>query len=312
MKIFRDITEIRRDKKTALTIGTFDGVHLGHRRLLDSLMGKSRENNLRNIVITFDPHPRIVLSSDNGIKLLNTLNEKLEAFEKLGIENVLVIKFTEEFSKQRSEEFLKSYIIDKIGVSEFIIGYDHKFGRNRDGDQNLLSRLSRKYDFSLSVVDGVSVNGNPVSSTSIRNQLLDGNVKSANHLLGRKYYLSGKVIKGAMRGRELGFPTANLKVTESNKLIPAQGVYAVESIVGNKNYNGIMNIGLRPTFEERIEPVIEVHIFDFNSDIYSNEIKIGFIDRIRDEKQFNSKDELIEQIKMDIEKAYSLIGNLVN
>ncbi len=311
MNIFDENSNIEKSKNTVVTIGTFDGIHRGHRKILDELLRISKEENSRNFVITFEPHPRTVVAQKFDIRLLTTLEEKKEIFENYGIENLMVINFTKEFSKLTSEEFIRKFICDKIGARHVVIGYDHKFGRNRDGNESTLRSLGEKFGFDVTQVPPIKENDVVISSTLIRNLLLKGKVEEANSYLGRNYSLSGKVVHGAGRGISLGFPTANLQPDSKRKLIPANGVYAVSVKLENKVYFGVMNIGFRPTFNQTPHAITEVHILDFNKDIYGENIKIEFVKRLRDEKKFVGKEELIKQIEDDIQRTKKIFKERV-
>ncbi len=312
MKIFNDKSNIVKDSNTVVTIGTFDGVHLGHRKILAETVSKSKEYNSRNFLITFDPHPRTVVSENYKMKLLTTKEEKIELLEKAGIENVYIVNFTKEFAQLSSEDFVKEILCDKIGARHLVIGYDHKFGKDRKGDEHLLLSLGKKYGFDVTTVGPVEMNGEIISSTLIRRYLLAGKVRKANDLLGREYSLTGKVVKGSMRGRELGFPTANIEVNSKNKLIPSNGVYIVKVKLEDRIKFGVLNIGFRPTFGDEEELFVEVHILDFREEIYNFEITVNFLEHLRPEIKFGSKEELIEQIKKDREEAINFVSNLVN
>jgi len=299
MQIYHDITEVTKNENTVITIGTFDGFHVGHQQIIQKVVDNSKKINGRNFVITFEPHPRSVVSKDYQIKLLTLLNEKSKLLEEAGIENLLVINFTKEFSLLSSEEFLKKYLIEKIGLKQLIIGHDHRLGKGRDGDENKIKELGEKYNFEVIPVPEIKVDGEIVSSTKIRNALSQGEIEKVNKFINRYYSFSGKVVKGAMRGRTLGFPTANIQPEDPNKMIPAKGVYVVEFILSEGKFFGLMNIGLRPTFQDVIEQVIEIYLFDFNKDIYGENADVKVIKKIRDEKKFNSKEELINQIEED-------------
>lgn len=311
MNIFDENSNIEKSKNTVVTIGTFDGVHRGHRKILDELIRISKEENSRNFVITFEPHPRTVVSQNFDIRLLTTLEEKKEIFRLYGIENLMIINFTKEFSKLTSEEFIRKFICNKIGARHVVIGYDHKFGRNRDGNESTLRNLGEKLGFDVTQVPPITENGVIISSTLIRNLLMDGKIEEANNYLGRNYSLSGKVVHGAGRGISLGFPTANLQPDSKQKLIPANGVYAVSVKLENKVYFGVMNIGFRPTFNQTPHAITEVHILDFNKNIYNENIEVQFVKRLRDEKKFGSKEQLVQQIENDIKRTKEIFKEKV-
>jgi len=310
MNIFHDISEINRDKNTFLTLGTFDGIHLGHRKIIDKLIGRSRSENGRNFLITFDPHPRNVISKNADFKILSTPAEKAIVLEKLGIMNLLVINFTTEFSQQTAEEFFKSYIIDRIGIREIVIGYDHHFGKGRGGDESTLREMGKQYRFGVATVDAFRLNGEIVSSTKIRKALFEGDIKTAGSYLGRHYEFSGLVIEGDRRGRELGFPTANIKPDNEYKLLPALGIYLVGFYVNNRNHFGLLSIGKRPTFYNSGKIVPEVYIYDFDDDIYDRMVKVTILERLRGEEKFSSADELIKQMRIDKQTGLEIIRNI--
>ncbi len=311
MNVFDSLSEVKKDKNTVVTIGTFDGIHLGHKKIIEKVIEKTSGYGGRNFVVTFDPHPRSVVSNGKDIKLLNTLEEKLNILSNFGIQNTLVIKFTKEFSQLSSEEFFKKYIIDGIGIKEVVIGYDHHFGKGRGGDKNTLDEMGIEFNFNVTSVDAVSIDGTTVSSTKIRNALNEGNVKQASMLLGRYYSFSGKVIKGDQRGRLLGFPTANIKLDDENKLLPLIGIYAVEFIVNSQKHFGLMSIGKRPTFYNDGSVTTEVYIFDFNDDIYDKSVTVNLVDRIRGEEKYSSAEKLIEQMNKDKEAGLEIFNKLV-
>ena len=311
MNVFDSLSEVKKDKNTVVTIGTFDGIHLGHKKIIEKVIEKTSGYGGRNFVVTFDPHPRSVVSNGKDIKLLNTLEEKLNILSDFGIQNMLVIKFTKEFSQLSSEEFFKKYIIDGIGIKEVVIGYDHHFGKGRGGDKNTLDEMGIEFNFNVTSVDAVSIDGTTVSSTKIRNALNEGNVKQASMLLGRYYSFGGKVIKGDQRGRLLGFPTANIKLDDENKLLPLIGIYAVEFIVNSQKHFGLMSIGKRPTFYNDGSVTTEVYIFDFNDDIYDKSVTVNLVDRIRGEEKYSSAEKLIEQMNKDKEAGLEIFSKLV-
>jgi len=235
MKIIKDLAEIQRDEKSVITLGTFDGLHLGHQQIVDTVIQKAQQSGGRSFLITFDPHPRKVIPGRNDVKILSTLEEKEIILAQLGLENLFVINFTTEFSRQSPEDFVKKYLVDGIGLKEIVIGHDHHFGKERDGNFELLQNLGRKFNFAVTLIPEFSVEGETVSSTKIRNSLLAGDVVKAGKMLGRLYTFQGKIVRGDGRGRKLGFPTANLSVENEDKLIPAKGIYAAECIVENEN-----------------------------------------------------------------------------
>ncbi len=312
MKFYSDKTNDIKLENTCVTIGTFDGLHLGHQDIINVLKNIGERENLSTTVVSFNPHPRRVVKESYDIKILTTLDEKKELLEKLGVDNFYVIEFTEDFSKQSSEEFVKNYIVDRFDAKHVVVGHDHKFGRDRGGDADSLCRLGEKYGFEVTSVDAVKQSEEIISSSKIRNALKYGEIEKANKYLGRSYTLEGKVVEGAKRGRILGFPTANLDTADNNKLIPQTGVYAVGCRLNDEQLHGVMNIGYRPTFNDDKELVPEVHIFKFNKNIYDEKLEINFIQRIRAEKKFSSKEELITQIEKDKKEAAKILGVEIN
>ncbi|MHB1686504.1 MAG: bifunctional riboflavin kinase/FAD synthetase [Ignavibacteriaceae bacterium] len=312
MEIFYSLSEVTKDKNTVLTLGTFDGIHPGHQKIIEKVVAEAARSNSRSFLITFDPHPRTVVSNNGDIKLLNTLHEKIEIIKNLGIQNILVINFTKEFSQISSEEFVKKYIVDSIGVKEIVIGHNHHFGKGRGGDEQALREMGKEFGFLVSTVDAVLQNGVVVSSTKIRNALVSGDVKLANSFLNRFYSFSGTVVKGDKRGRLLGFPTANIDLDDKNKLLPALGIYAVEFILDGKKNFGVMSIGKRPTFYNEGIITTEVYILDFDEDIYGKYVTVNTVERIRGEEKFSSADELIKQMKKDTETGKEILSKLIN
>jgi len=306
LKIIKEIKDIDL-KNPVVTIGTFDGVHEGHKEIIGNLKKSAKEINGETVVVTFEPHPRTVLYiSGKPIYLLNSYNEKLGLLEKSGIDNLVIINFTSEFSKINYKDFIKEIIIEKIKAKKLIIGYDHHFGYNREGNFDYLNELSKQFNFEVEKIQPHLVNYKPVSSSKIREMLAEGRITYANEFLGYDYMISGKVVEGNKIGREIGFPTANIQVDEPNKLVPADGVYAVRVSVENKIYKGMLNIGMRPTlnFNSR---TIEVNIFDFNEDIYGKDIRVFFKERIRNEMKFLNIDSLKEQINKDKFKCLEIL-----
>ncbi|MDX1639025.1 MAG: bifunctional riboflavin kinase/FAD synthetase [Balneolaceae bacterium] len=297
--------DVQRDPESVVTVGTFDGVHKGHRVLMETVLRKAEERNARSVIVTFDPHPRDIISpGERGIKLLTTLQERREILEDLGIDNMVVIPFDRDFSLLSSEEFVEDIIYNKIGVGEFVIGYDHHFGRNREGTIETIEEKGRELGFDAYVVSKQEVGDKTVSSTAIRKAISsEGNIELATELLGRYYMLNGTVIHGDKRGKEIGYPTANIKPEHPNKIIPKDGVYAVKVRLDGEWHGGMMNIGTRPTFDEKENRTLEVNIFEFDQDIYGKTLQVRFVKRIRDEKKFSGVDELVEQLKRDQRQA---------
>lgn len=314
MLLVNSIDKIKRDLNSAITIGTFDGLHIAHQAIIKKTKEIAQINSGRSVIITFNPHPRKVIDGVNSPKMLTTLDEKIEMIEKLdlSVDVLLVIPFTKDFSKLSSELFFKEILFNKIGFNNLIIGYDHFFGKNREGNVEFLKKMKEKFPFNLSIIDKIIIDDNVVNSTRIRNFLLNGEIVKANKLLGWNYFLKGIVVKGNMRGRELGFPTANLQIINTDKLIPKNGVYFIRVYLEKKVHYGFLNIGFRPTFDENKEIFIEAHIFDFNQDLYNKEIKIEFIEFLREEKKFNSAEELIIQLKIDKNKCFEILNNKNN
>jgi len=309
MTVYTEIDKIQYDPNSVLTVGTFDGLHRGHKEILQIVKRQAIALGCRSVVVTFDPHPRLVLDKKSKIKMLSTLEEKKALFESEGIDVLVILPFNEEFAQQTSEEFFEKYLIGRIGLQEIIVGYDHRFGKGRDGDEDTIRDIATKYKFSCKHVPAVQMNGLTISSTLIRNFLKSGYVKAAGEYLGHNYEMNGRVIEGARRGRTINFPTANIGLEDKNKLVPGYGVYAVLVRVDGTEKKGVMNIGIRPTFDETPVEHFEVHIIDFNKDVYGKEISVTFIERIREEKKFSSIEELQSQIAADKALAMKILGN---
>ncbi len=300
MKIIRNISDIRSDRESALTVGTFDGVHLGHQSILSRLFELADRHGYRSTIVTFEPHPRKVLGKPGNasLGLLTTIEEKLTLFESLGLEQIVIIPFTREFAAKSAEEFVKEILLERLRVKEMVIGHDHHFGRNREGTFEKLEQLGRKYGFRVYQVPPLEIDGQVVSSSAIRQLIVEGNMKMANKFLGRNYTLSGTVVHGDGRGKQIGFPTANLEVTDHDKLIPARGVYAVDVMLDSQFYRGMMNIGVRPTFDHD-SLTLEVHLFNFNASIYGKTLAVKFKKYIRPEKKFSGIEALRKQLQQD-------------
>lgn len=303
------LKNVERDPNSVISVGTFDGVHAGHRAIMDTVAEKAEKQGGRSVIVTFDPHPRNIINpGEEGIKLLTTLEERAEILEELGIDLMVVIPFDRDFSLLSSEEFVRDIIYDKIGVSEFVIGYDHQFGRNREGTIETIEKIGEELDFDTYVVSKREVGAKTVSSTAIRNAISEeGNMRQAAEFLQRPYRLNGMVVHGDKRGKEIGFPTANIKPEHNKKIIPKNGVYAVRLRINGDWYDGMMNIGTRPTFEGQTQ-TLEVHLFNFNEDIYGKEVQVRFYERIRDEKKFSGKEELVEQLGNDKKEVREILS----
>ncbi|MES2545612.1 MAG: bifunctional riboflavin kinase/FAD synthetase [Bacteroidota bacterium] len=298
MKIFHSLYDFKPTKKTIVTIGTFDGVHIGHKKIIEKLTTSQSVDDFESLILTFYPHPRMVLKSSPEIKLLNTIEEKAHLLENAGLNNLIIHPFDKAFSELSGEDFVKKILVDQFNVKKIIIGHDHRFGKNRSADIKDLIFYSKKYDFDVEQISAEEINEVSVSSTKIRNAILEGNINLAKDYLGYSYFFKGIVIYGKQLGRTLGFPTANIKMTEDYKLIPQNGVYVVQSFYQGKRLGGMMNIGTNPTLNGTNQ-AIEIHFFDFNSDLYGQEIEISILHRLRSEQKFESLDQLKQQLEND-------------
>lgn len=308
MEVHRLIKNIKTIKNPVLTLGMYDGVHIGHQSILKQLNTIAKEIDGESVLLTFDPHPRMVLQPNCDLKFIYTLNEKEEALEKLGLDHLIIHPFTKEFSQLSSVEFVRDLLVNQINIHTLVIGYDHHFGKNREGNYEQLEILSKEFGFNLVQIEAVDCNDIAVSSTKVRNALIEGNIAYANKALNYHYPLSGEVVHGDKIGRTLGFPTANLQV-DPNKLIPKDGVYAVDVFVDNQKYLGLLSIGFRETVTNSREHRVEVNILDFDREIYGETICLEFLGHLRDEKKFDSLDDLIIAMNQDKENAIKLYGN---
>jgi len=309
MIIHHDIASIQALKNAVVTIGTFDGVHLGHQKILNRIITLAKATEGETCLVTFWPHPRFVLQADEkALKLLSTFDEKAETLRQIGIDHLLKIEFTKEFSRWSSETFIQKILIEGLNTKKLVIGYDHHFGKNREGGFEYLQQNAEAYGFSIEEISRQDIDNVGISSTKIRNALARGDVKEAAVFLGRPYNVNGFIKAGDKIGRTLGFPTANVQVGAYYKLIPADGTYAVKVKVLGKMELGMLNIGSRPTVEGK-EKRMEVNIFDFDQDIYDQQIEIFFIERLRAEKKFDSKEGLIDQLKIDQQKAQKILSD---
>lgn len=295
--------------KPAITTGVFDGVHKGHIEIISRLKQAATSIQGESVVVTFWPHPRMVLNLDPSIKLLNTLEEKLTLLEKSGVDHVVVVPFTEEFSKQSSEEFVVNELVNKLNVCHLIVGFNHHFGKGREGNFDLMQSYALKYRFTVQKLDAKLVDNEKVSSTLIRKALLEGDIETSGSCLGYNYMITGKVVEGNKLGRTIGFPTANIKLNHNFKLIPKEGVYAVEVDVLGKLYPGMLNMGYRPTVVKNPSTMsIEVHIIGFSGDLYEENITLYFKKRIRDEMKFDGIESLKRQLHRDNGEVIKILG----
>lgn len=293
-----------------VTTGTFDGVHIGHKKILNQLQRIASENKGESVLLTFFPHPRMVLQPELELKLLNSQQEKIELLKDTGLNHLIIQPFTKEFSRTTSLDFVRNILVNTIGAKKLVIGYDHHFGRNREGSFEHLLEFGPVYGFDVEEIPAQDVKDITISSTKIRNALLEGDLKQGNDYLGYAYQLSGKIVQGEKMGSKIGFPTANLIVNEVTKLIPKDGVYAVTISFPSdpkRAYRGMCNIGLRPTFNGKFK-TIETHLFNFNKDIYGENISLTFVERIRGEAKFQSIGELQEQLQKDQETCYEIFA----
>ena len=299
MKIIADLQDYKIEKPIVLTIGTFDGVHHGHRKIIDRLIEVAQQKGHQTAILTFEPHPRIVLQKDaQNLRLLNTLPEKIELLENCGIDNLFVLNFNENISQIEPIDFVKEILVGQMGVSYVIIGHDHKFGKDRRGDVHFLKAIAKEYNFEVEEIPEFEVSQQKVSSTAIRNALLEGNVTLANELLGSLFSLQGTVVEGNKIGRTIGFPTANIDLQNKYKLIPKEGIYAASIIVNEKLHFGMLYIGNRPTLNGK-EKSIEMNIFDFDGDIYNLEVTLNIHSFIRDDHKFDSLETMKDAICLD-------------
>ena len=309
LRIFNSINDFTATKKTIVTLGTFDGVHIGHNAILDKICKAAQQENLESVILTFFPHPRLIVSNNYDIKLLNTIEEKAILLEKKGIQNFIVHPFDKTFSELSPREFVTQVLVDKLNIQKIIIGHDHKFGKDRAADFNDLINFGKEFGFEVEEISAQQINEVSVSSTRIRNALLEGNVSLAKDYLGYPYVLTGNVVKGNQLGRTINFPTANIEIPEEYKLIPKNGVYVVTINVSNQTFFGMMNIGVKPTLGEN-KRSIEVHLLDFDADIYNQKIQVHILERLRDEQKFESFEALKLQLEVDKQNTIEYFENL--
>lgn len=298
---------IPRDRGTVATVGTFDGVHLGHWTVLQEIRDRAEAAGRRAVLVTFDPHPLRIVRPEEAPLSLTTPVEKKEILAESGLDYAVFLSFTKALSRYEPRRFVEEILVGRLGVEELVIGYDHGFGRDRQGDPESLERLGAEFGFDVDVVDPVSADGRAISSSRIRSLLTEGRVREANACLGRAYSVRGVVVRGEGRGRGLGFPTANLRVPEGDKLIPPQGIYAVRGVLRSGTYAGALHLGPRPTFKGS-PPTIELHLMDFDADIYGEEVRVDFVEHLRGVEPFTSVEALVEQIREDVDEARRVLA----
>ena len=301
----------RIEKPSIVTIGTFDGVHIGHQKILSRLHELKKTLDLTSVVLTFSPHPRKVLfPKQKDLKLITLVDEKLELLQKNNLDVAVVYPFDISFSQLDAEEYIKKILVKQLNVKHLVIGYDHKFGKNREGNSEILKQFSDKYNFTVEEISAKDIDSINISSSKIRHNIDEGNIELANNYLGHYFFINAQVVKGKQLGNTIGYPTANLKLRDEDKLIPKIGVYFVEAVYETINYYGMMNVGTNPTVTDDLSLKLEVNIFDFDKDIYGKSIKIKFVKRIRDEIKFSNLNELIKQLHLDEETCLELVKKL--
>ena len=308
MKIVQNTSNFSVKDETYVTIGTFDGVHFGHQKIIEKLVKEAKKANKKSVVLTFFPHPRMVLQKNASIELINTIEERANLLEKTGLDYLIIHPFSKEFSEMSALEFVRDVLVNQLNISKLIIGYDHHFGKNREGDITQLTEYSHLFDFKVEEIPAQDIDSVSVSSTKVRQALAAGNLKTANNYLGYNFMLNGNVVNGKKLGGKIGYPTANIDVKETYKLIPKTGVYVVKSTIDKQTIFGMMNIGNRPTVGGNHQ-TIEVHFFDFNQDLYHQNLTIELLYFLRDEQKFDSLKSLIHQLKKDEETTREYIKN---
>lgn len=307
MKIYHQLADFHPPRYSVVTSGTFDGVHLGHQKILGRLKELAERKQGETVLLTYWPHPRLILQpKDNNLRLLTTLTEKVKLLEELGVDHLIILPFTKELSQMSSEEFIREILVEKIQTKTLVIGYDHKFGKNREGSFEYLQSHSHLFGFDMEEISRQDVDDLAVSSTKIRTALAQGDISTASKYLGRPYFLSGQVVKGQQIGRSIGFPTANIHVVDNYKLLPRDGAYAVYAEVRNIRYKAILNIGDRPTVDGK-KKTIEAHLIDFDGDVYGQELFIHFQEFLREEERFENLDALKNQLVIDRERAIFIL-----
>ncbi len=308
MEIIHSLSNYSQNEQTIVTIGTFDGVHIGHQKIIEKVVQTAKKLNKKSVLLTFFPHPRMVLQKDSNIELINTIDERSQLLAKTGLDCLVIHPFSKEFSRLTALDFVRDILVEKLNISKLIIGYDHHFGKNREGNLEQLTEYSHLFDFEVEEIPAQDINDISVSSTKIRKALADKNIKTANKYLGYNFMLTGFVVNGKQLGGQIGFPTANIDVKEDYKLIPKTGVYVVKSIINNNEIYGMMNIGFRPTVDGNHQ-TIEVHYFDFESNLYNQSLTIEVLYFLRDEQKFDSVKNLVSQLKIDKTNALNHLQN---
>ena len=306
MKIYTDLSDYTSKNKTFVTIGTFDGVHIGHQKVLSNLIGNAKKNNATSVLLTFFPHPRMVLQKDSDIKLINTIDERIKLLEKTGLGTLVIHEFTEDFAEKTALNFVKKVLVNQLKIANLIIGYDHRFGKNREGNFEQLTTYGKTFGFEVNKIPQQEIDHIAISSTKIRKAIELGNIVEANRYLGYHFMLTGEVVKGKNLGEKIGFPTANLEIKETYKLLPKTGSYIVKSELENETVYGMMNIGYRPTVKGK-HKTIEIHFFDFNKNLYDKNIQIDVLKFLRDEQKFDSVEVLKKQLQKDKQKSLEII-----
>ncbi len=307
MDTIQNISNFSASEKTYVTIGTFDGVHFGHQKIIQKLVLEAKKANRKSVLLTFFPHPRMVLQKDNSLELINTIEERIELLKKTGLDYLIIHPFSKAFSRMSALAFVRDILVNQLNISKLIIGYDHHFGKNREGNIVQLSEYSHVYGFTVEEIPAQDIDDVSISSTKIRTALAKGNLKTANKYLGYPFMLNGTVVNGKQLGEKIGYPTANINIKEPYKLIPKTGVYIVLSEIQGANIYGMMNIGSRPTVDGGYQ-TIEVHFFDFNANLYHQQLTINLLYFLRDEEKFDSIESLILQLKKDEQTARSFIA----
>ncbi len=309
MKVLHSLNEYKNIKSTTVTIGSFDGVHKGHQKVLRQLQSIAKQSDTQSVVISFVPHPRIFFDPNTALKMLNTTDEKIALLEKQGLDYLILQTFDKNFASKNPDDFIKE-MVSTLKMKHILMGYDHSFGKNAEGNYELVSRLSKKYNYETHLIEEAKIDDIKLSSTAVREALLAGNIEKANRILAYPYALTGLVVKGNQLGRTIGFPTANIEVSDKYKLFPKQGVYVVSALVAGQSVYGMINLGMRPTVDGK-KMVIEVYLFNFNQDIYHKTIRIAFLKRLRDEQKFPSVEALKMQLIKDEATSKKYIESIV-